>query len=144
MNKKIVVKYFVLAGLASMVVLWSENHAKINRFLGFDQIEIEVVFVGRIFLVVISLAIAVLLFVLSSLGKRKLAKIWILASCAWALSCITLVLYPFPPPDISDISQWQGVWLMLEVVTRGVVGLFSLVILGIYLMSPKGGHIRNE
>jgi len=90
----------------------------------------------RVALVIISLAIALLLFWQSYRGKRKLAKIWILPACVWVLSCITLILDPTPPPDITDTTQWQGIWLISEVVVRGVVSLFTLIICGVYFISP--------
>jgi len=98
----------------------------------------------RIALVVISLFIALLLFWQSYRGKRKLAKIWLLPACSWILSCTTLVLDPTPPPDITDTTQWQGIWFMAEVVVRGVVAVFTLIILGIYFMSPIKLPQANE
>jgi hypothetical protein len=90
----------------------------------------------RIALAVISLFIALLLFWQSYRGKRKLAKIWLLPAFAWFLSCITVVLDPSPPADITDTTQWQGIWFMLEIAVRGVVSIFTLIICVLYFMSP--------
>jgi len=39
MNKKASSNLLILAGLATIIVVWSEHHAKINKFLAFNQSE---------------------------------------------------------------------------------------------------------
>jgi len=98
----------------------------------------------RVLVAVVSVFIGVWFLYLAFKGRRKIRLVWLLPACLWFLSCLTLVLDPVPPSDISDIDQWQGIWFLAEVAVRAGVGILSLLVFVIYRLSPakKYSEIR--
>ncbi len=100
-------------------------------------------FALRIALVVLTLVVAIFLFKLSSDGKRKLAKIWVLGGAIWVLSCWSVVVDPYPPSDITDIETWQGVSFMFELAIRAGVFVVTLLLSIIYYLSPLKDIVKD-
>jgi len=90
----------------------------------------------RVLVAVVSVFIGVWFLYLAFKGRRKLRLVWLLPACLWALSCLTLVLDPGPPSDITDIDQWQGSSFLAEVAVRVGLVLLSLFVFVIYRLSP--------
>ncbi len=99
----------------------------------------------RILLAVVSVLIAIWFFRFAFTAQRKFRLIWLLPACLWVLSCLTLVFNPIPPKDITDVTQWQGIWLLVEAGIRIVVSIISLIVFVIYRTSEVSpGLIKNE
>ncbi len=91
----------------------------------------------RVLVAVVSIFIGVWFLYLAFKGRRKIRLVWLLPACLWFFSCLTLVLNPEPPSDISDVGQWQGSLFLAEVAVRVGIGVLSLLVFVSYRLSSE-------
>ena len=132
-NNKTTVKLLISAGLTAIIVLWSEHHSTINKFLRLSHIE-DVSYIVFIFIAAVG-ATAVVAILVSGYMTRKyngaMKKVIYLNLIIFGLEILptfSWILFE------SELAVWYvayvglGLWpvLLLAFLITNVVGIFSI------------------
>ncbi|MGK0442842.1 MAG: hypothetical protein ACJA0N_002661 [Pseudohongiellaceae bacterium] len=94
-------------------------------------------------LVALTLPVGIWFFYLAFNASRKLRLVWISPAILMILSCLTLVVDPVPPEEVSDVTQWQSIWLLTELLIRAGIVSISLLVTAVYWLSPRRDDLNT-